>query len=369
VISEMGRRITSILDIDQLLQEIVDLIRETFGYDLITVGLLEGEELVFKAGTKTNWPEDRFSPPPVTVGGHGITAWVAEHGEPLLVNDVASDPRYLVWPAAAETRAELAVPVRTADAVIGVLNVESDVPGAFDESDLQVLQLLANQAAVAIDNARNYERAQQAAVLEERARLARELHDAVTQTLFSASLIAEALPPLWESDEHEGRDLLMTLRQLSRGALAEMRTLLMELRPSALAEASLDDLLLQLAEAVTGRSGIPVEVVVLGRCELPPAVHSALYRIAQEALNNVVKHAQAQGVTVTLTCAELETGGSERVKLQVADDGRGFDPSLVPPESLGLDIMQERCEAIGASLAIETELGCGTTISVAWGEE
>ena len=368
VISEMGRRITSILDIDRLLQEIVSLIRETFGYALITVGLIEGRDLVFKAGTKTNWPEPWFQPPPVAVGGQGITAWVAEHGEPLLVNDVASDPRYLVWPAAQETRSELAVPVRTMDAVIGVLNVESDVSGAFDESDLQVLQLLANQAAVAIDNARNYERAQQAAVLEERARLARELHDAVTQTLFSASLIAETLPALWESDEDEGRELLGTLRQLSRGALAEMRTLLMELRPSALAEASLDDLLTQLAEAVTGRTGIPVEVSVLGRCELPPVAHAALYRIAQEALNNVVKHAQAQSVTVTLTCPDPARDGRQAAVLQVCDDGRGFDPEGVPPESLGLDIMRERSDAIGAALSIVTELGCGTAVTVTWGE-
>jgi GAF domain-containing protein len=366
VISEMGRRITSILDIDQLLDEVVELIRTTFGYDLITVGLIEDGELVFRAGQKSDWGQVPFIPPPVTVGGRGITAWVAEHGESLLVNNVSQDSRYLVWPAAQETCSELAVPVRTKDAMIGVLNVESAVPDAFDESDREVLQLIANQAAVAIDNARNYGRAQQAAVLEERARLARELHDAVTQTLFSASLIAESLPALWEEDEREGRELLHALRQLSRGALAEMRTLLMELRPAALAETGLDELLGQLAEAVAGRTGIPVEVSVRGRCQVPPAVHAALYRIAQESLNNVVKHAHAQRVAVALESSDSAGELSARALLRVCDDGRGFDPRHVPPESLGLDIMRERSEAIGASIEIDSQLGRGTVVTVAW---
>ena len=370
VVSEMSRRITSILNTEDLLREIVDLIRTTFGYDLITFGLIEGEDLVFKAGAKTHWSEPQFRPPPVKVGGHGITAWVAASGEPLLVHDVTQDSRYLVWPAAAETRSELAVPVKTKGTMIGVLNVESDQPNAFDESDLDVLQLLANQAAVAIDNARNYERAQHAAILEERARLARDLHDAVTQTLFSASLIAEAVPALWEIDQPEGRQLLMSLRQLSRGALAEMRTLLMELRPSALAEASLDDLLRQLGDAVTGRTGASVEVTVDGTCALPPAVHAAIYRLAQEALNNVVKHAQAKRVTVTLRCLPpgAATDDKGQVELQVCDDGRGFDPTRVPAESLGLDIMRERSEAIGASLTIDTAVDCGTRVTIVWTE-
>ncbi len=124
-----------------------------------------------------------------------------------------------------------------------MLDVQSDRPNAFDETDLAVLESLAHQAGVAFENARLYEQAQQAAVVEERQRLARDLHDAVTQTLFSASLIAEALPATWDMDQDEGRQLLSELRLLSRGALAEMRTLLMELRPTALVESGLDDLL------------------------------------------------------------------------------------------------------------------------------
>lgn len=204
----------------------------------------------------------------------------------------------------------------------------------------------------------------QQAVAAERSRLARDLHDAVTQTLFSAGLIAEVLPEMWEADPVEGRALLAELKQLSRGALAEMRTLLLELRPSALIETPLGDLLRQLAEALVGREGLPVQVSVEGQCNLPPDVHVALYRIAQEALNNVVKHAQARQVEVSLVCSEAPL----RVGLTVRDDGKGFDRGQVPADHLGISIMQERADAIGARLDIDSAEGGGTQVSVVWEE-
>ena len=195
------------------------------------------------------------------------------------------------------------------------------------------------------------QRAAEAAVLEERSRLARELHDAVTQTLFSASLIAETLPEVWASEPDEGRQLLRELLQLNRGAMAEMRTLLMELRPTALVEANLGDLIRQFGEAVTGRTGVPVTVKVESCQEpvdqvprLPSEVHVALYRIAQEALNNVVKHAEAQKVEVNLYCTSTsgKSGPEDAVVLFISDDGRGFDLNDVAPDRLGLGIIRER---------------------------
>jgi len=178
------------------------------------------------------------------------------------------------------------------------------------------------------------------------------------------------VPTLWESDQDEARKLLKELRQLTRGALAEMRTLLLELRPAALAEATLEDLLRQLGEAVTGRIGVPVAVTVEGQYDLPPEVHVALYRIAQEALNNVVKHARATEVEVSLRCTSLPeaTDGEqqEEVELRVSDDGCGFDSSSVPSDRLGLGIIRERTQAIGATLEIESEPGEGTRVSVVW---
>jgi signal transduction histidine kinase len=215
-----------------------------------------------------------------------------------------------------------------------------------------------------------YEQAQQLAIVEERQRLARELHDAVTQTLFSASLISEALPELWDTDEEEGKRLLAELRQLSRGALAEMRTLLLELRPAALVEADLGDLLRQLGEAVAGRTGATLSIALEGRAQLPPEVHVALYRIAQEALNNVVKHAKARTVDVRLcrspAIRQRHAGRRISAELEVCDDGMGFDPNSVPTDRLGMGIIRERAEAIAAKLDIETAPGRGTRITVDW---
>ena len=198
------------------------------------------------------------------------------------------------------------------------------------------------------------------AVLAERTRLAHELHDAVTQTLFSASLIAEVLPDLWEMNPAEAQASTEELRQLTRGALAEMRTLLLELRPAALTQARLRDLLKQLVEALIGRTRLPATLSVDGERELPPEVKVALYRIAQESLNNVVKHSRAQQVDIRVA---LAPGG---VNLEIADDGVGFDAAATRLASLGLRIMRERADAIGANLSVDSARGRGTRVAVAW---
>ena len=211
----------------------------------------------------------------------------------------------------------------------------------------------------------------ESAVAEERSRLARELHDAVTQTLFSASLLAEALPKSWENDSEEGRQLLEEIRQLSRGALAEMRTLLHELRPATIAETSLSELLRQLAESVTGREGIPVEIQINCQCNLPDDLHVALYRIAQESLNNIVKHARATEVSIELDCSNCATSGdaslvARKISLTVDDNGRGFDIGEHMAEGMGLGIMHERAESVNAALQIASQPGEGTQIEVVW---
>lgn len=372
VIAEVGRRITLTPNTDQVLTQVVRLVQHALGYYHVGIGLVEGDEVVYRvgAGTLSDDPQFQIRPARLKLGEEGLTGWVAASGEPLLVPDVSQEPRY-VWMEGSQTRSELLVPITVKGQVIGVLDVQSDHLNAFDDTDLSVLQSLAHQTGAAIENAWLYEQAQQVAVMEERQRLARELHDAVTQTLFSASLIAEALPASWENDAEVGRQLLRELRQLSKGALAEMRTLLLELRPAALVETSLRDLLRQLAEAATGRTGVPVTVSVQGECRVPADVHIALYRIAQEALNNVVKHSRATQVTVELSCsgpASRADGGEgqRRVELRVCDDGRGFDLQAAPSDRLGLGIMRERAQTIGATLTIDSQPGCGTQMVVVW---
>lgn len=204
------------------------------------------------------------------------------------------------------------------------------------------------------------QRAREQATSEERNRLARDLHDAVSQTLFSASLISEVLPKLWEKDEAEGKKRLEEVRQLTRGALAEMRTLLLELRPDSLVEAEIGYLLTQLGESITGRTRMPVMVTVTGECRMPVEVKTAFYRIAQESLNNVGKHAGASLAKVKLLCRP------NRAALHISDNGKGFIVREVPPNSLGIAIMKERAKEIGASLEIHSRPGKGTTVKAVW---
>jgi signal transduction histidine kinase len=203
------------------------------------------------------------------------------------------------------------------------------------------------------------EKAVQEAVAIDRTRLARDLHDAVTQTLFSASMIAEVLPDIWGTSQAEGRRRLDELRQLTRGALAEMRTLLVELRPSGLTEIPLPDLLRQLCESLIGRARLPIQLHVEGAGKLPPDLQICFYRITQEALNNIVKHARATQALVTLRL-------NETITLSIVDNGSGFDPASVSPDHLGLKIMRERVESIGADFSIYSEPGEGTQIFISW---
>jgi len=270
-------------------------------------------------------------------------------------------------------RAWMTVPVTIKQQVYGMLYMYHSQPGLYAEEQARLALPFGNQAAVAIENARIFEQAAELAALEERQHLARELHDAVTQTLFSASLAAEVLPRLWERDREAGLRCLSEVHQLTRGALAEMRTLLLELRPAALVETELRALLSQLAEAATTRARIPVTVQAAPHCSLPPEVQVALYRIAQEALNNMIKHAEAKHVEVGLQCPPPSPSGEGQahwdvVEVSVTDDGRGFDPDHLPGGSkgLGLGIMRERAEAVGAEFEIRSQAGQGTRITVRW---
>jgi two-component system nitrate/nitrite sensor histidine kinase NarX len=220
--------------------------------------------------------------------------------------------------------------------------------------------------AIAMVNAELYERAQTLAALHERQRLAQNLHDAVNQSLFTAGLIAEVLPRLWERDPDEGRRSLESLRRLTRGALAEMRALLAELRPSVLIDTDLGDLLRQLGSAFTGRTNVPAALTVTGQRALqehgglPGEVQVAFYRVCQEGLNNIAKHANAGQVAIHLC---YDPGA---IELRLSDDGCGFDPAHVSPGRSGLSMMRERAEAVGAVLSIASQPGQGAEIAIRW---
>jgi PAS domain S-box-containing protein len=242
---------------------------------------------------------------------------------------------------------------------IGVAHVEKDY---FTAHHADLAQTVANQAAVALINAELYKNAQTLAALQERQRLAQNLHDAVNQSLFSAGLIADVLPRLWDQDQAQARLSLNDLRRLTRAAQAEMRVLLAELRPSALTDTDLGYLLHLLGSALAGRINIPVLITVAKDVILPPEVQVAFYRVCQEALNNVAKHAKANKVTI-----DLKHEGTT-VELHIQDDGKGFDAEQTFSGHYGLSMMLERAEAVGATLTIKSHLGSGAEFSMRWTE-
>jgi signal transduction histidine kinase len=263
------------------------------------------------------------------------------------------------------------VPLRLRERTIGFLGLEMhDKERTITNDESALLSIFSTDIAQLIENERLYEQSKALITADERNRLARDLHDSVTQVLFSATLLAEVLPQIWRRDPEQGLLRLEKLHRLTRGALAEMRTMLLELRPTAVINTPLSNLVAQLTEAITSRSGLKFRLFIEQVPALPEAVHTSFYRIAQEGLNNVVKHAQARLVTVSLSAKLLpaEADGSARheIRLLVEDDGVGFSAGRKAPEQLGIGIMRERAAAIQARFTLESEPGYGTQLTLVW---
>jgi signal transduction histidine kinase len=255
--------------------------------------------------------------------------------------------------------------------VLGILGSSTSRDFILQQTDL--IERMALDLASIFQDAVLLDQTLALVALDERNRLARELHDSVTQVLFTATLLTEVMPQIWRRDPEQGFQTLEKLRLLTRGALAEMRTMLIELRPSAVINTPLSELLSQLTEAITSRSGVPFQLFIERIPLLPDDVQMNFYRIAQEALNNIVKHAQAMYVSVSLNETQVpagEDGSSERiVKLVIQDDGVGFYPGTIQAGHLGIGIMRERAAAIKAALTLESEPGHGTLVSLAWNSD
>lgn len=206
------------------------------------------------------------------------------------------------------------------------------------------------------------EKAQKLAAAEERQRLARELHDSVSQTLFTSTVMSESALRQWDTNPNKAHDLMKQLQQLTSSALSEMRLLLLELRPASLTQVGLQALIQQLTNTVKSRSAIEIMTALDEIPTLHPDVQVGIYRIVQEALNNIIKHSQASKVFIQLEWVE------QHIVLTITDDGKGFDMTLTKPTSLGMNIMRERAESIDARLNIESSVGEGTRIQVTWSE-
>ena len=349
--------------LEEALDETTEAVTRLFGARFARVRLtaLDEEQESASAGGATE-PE-AAAVAPATLDAEAADVAIREGA--LIAEELGA------WPGlSAETReragedgvgAVLATPLVATSGPAGALVIARDAPAApFSAEERQLASTIGDALAAVVEIDRLHRRETRQAAAEERQALARDLHDAVTQSIYSATLIAEALPAVYERDPAEGLHNLERLRRLVRAALAEMRTLLFELRPAALQTAPLDALLERLGDALAGQTDVDVDVQVAEDLDLPPDVKIALYRVTQEAFSNIAKHARATAVT-----ARVALDGDGGVTLTVQDDGRGFDPAAVP-SGMGLHIMRERLESVGGGFAVESAPGRGTTITAVW---
>lgn len=302
----------------------------------------------------------------------GIVAETLMRGKPLVLADtvvlksretdgfLSADDVERVYAVFSRFRGLLAVPIMLEGRPWGALAMYYTEAQEFTEEDVALASDLAHHVALALENAALRRHCEEAAAMAERERLARDLHDAVTQTLFSATLIADVLPQLWSLDRREGQRRLEQLRQLTRGASAEMRAMLLELRPDALVNANLEEVLRQLVDSACS-SGLDASLTFDGvPRRLPQDVHVAVYRVVQEGLNNVTKHANAR--TAQVKVAYRPT----MVHVAVEDDGLGLpkNPDSLGSNHMGLHVMRERISGLGGRFRIATQCTGGVRLSV-----
>jgi len=348
--------------VEEVLQRLVDSARELADAHYAALGLPDGDGGFSQFLTSGMSDEliESLGPLPRQ---HGMLGAMFDSSDPYRTADMHEHPRFRGWwpRGHPDMRSFLGVPIVARDEVIGAFYLTEKIGAAdFSDTDQELIELLAAHAAIAITNARLNERSRELSTLSERNRLALELHDAVSQRLFSLVLTAEAAGELLDRDQNAAREQVEKLKLLAQQALDELRSLIFELRPPDLERDGLCGALRKHVEVLRrlqpGAGEIDLEVDA--EIEGDPARDRELLRIAQEALQNALRHARAQHVNVRLT---RENG---HLLLEVADDGVGFDPDAPELRSrrLGLTSMEERAERIGARLAIESQSGKGTAV-------
>lgn len=308
------------------------------------------------AGTPT------YSLKRLPVGG-SFAGYAFQTGEHVWVNLEDRDPDNVQelqgYPWIQGLSSLLVVPLKVDTKVIGILNILNK-PGELTQEDMRIIDLFADQAAIIIEHVRLQYQAEQLAVLEERQRLARELHDSITQALYSVTLYADAARMAFAAEKWDAlQKNLQEVRNMAREAMYDMRLLVFELRPFMLESEGLVSALRSRLAAVEGRSGLQTEVLVERERRLPIRIEEEMYRIAQEGLNNIVKHAEATKVQIKLKYDE------NTVLLEMIDDGKGFDPKVAHRSGgFGLQGIQERVNQLGGTLRIESSPLRGTHLSV-----
>ncbi|HEU4624767.1 MAG TPA: GAF domain-containing sensor histidine kinase [Steroidobacteraceae bacterium] len=373
LIARVSRLVSAGLEPMDLVATAAQVIHEQLGYANVVIPLLEDEHLVYRAHAGAY--REIFREEYRLHVSQGITGAAVRTHAAQVVNDVTQDPRYVPPPLPIDVTAELAVPIVLGHEVFGVVNIEGRA--AFDREDISSIQVIADHLAVAIKNARLFDDARAAAVMRERQRLARDLHDSVTQVLSSISLMSQSIIAAYKKDAQEGERRARRIEELSQLAFAEMRRLLNELRPvatgttatraGALAEIESYGLkrALQRLLAVLAPETADVRFDFANYRFQALEHEEALYRICQEAVSNSLRHGNARRITI-----RAEVIDARHIRVEVADDGKGFDatePTVLVQTALGglgMQTMRERAIALGGATTIHSKPGQGTRVIV-----
>jgi signal transduction histidine kinase len=362
--SDVVLAIAGELRLDAVLDRLVHAARELAGAGYAALGIPDEDGTEFDQFLHAGMSDDlvaELGPLPRT---HGMLGAMLSDPRPFRTDDITKDPRFRGWwpDAHPRMRSFLGVPIVAKGDVIGAfyLTDKRGRPAGFSEADEQIIEVLAAHAAIAIENARLFEASRELSVIEERNRLARELHDAMTQNLFSLSLTAEAASGLVRVDPARAEAEIDRVRALARETQAELRSLIFELRPPQLEADGLVATIGKDLEVLGRAHGLKADLRVGITPELASGVEVELYRIVQEALSNVVRHARAETVEVDVDARD------GLVTITVRDDGVGFDPAAraIRERRLGLTSMRERAENLGGTFSVESAPEAGTMVRV-----
>jgi len=356
VLAEVSQHIISLASVNELLNRIAHLIKDAFGYIHVGIGLVKDDQVVSKA--EVGAFEEAYCSISIPLG-EGIWGRVAQEGVPIVSDHVNGEQRHKYMHDIG-IHSHLCVPLKIKDKVIGVMSAASDHAEAFDQSDKIIMQTLANQVSVAIDNARLYEQARHLAVLDERQRLGRELHDSVTQSLYGISLYAQAATGRIAINQFDqAKEYLNDIQNTAQESLADMRLLIFELRPPILEKEGLIPALQNRLMSVENRAKIKSNIKSNLTSRLPSHVEEGLYQIAREALNNIIKHARAKNILISVQKVQ------KCISMEIVDNGIGFEPKNACGQGcLGLVNMKELVQSQGWQLLIESSPGNGARIKV-----
>jgi signal transduction histidine kinase len=364
-VSDAVLAVASQRSVEHVLQQLVHSARELAGARFAALGVPDGEG-GFRSFIVSGMSDELIAAMGPLPRTHGMLGAMLETPQPFRTDDIHRDPRFRGWwpRQHPDMRSFLGVPIVARGEVIGAFYLtEKRGALAFDASDQALIELLAAHAAIAITNARLYERSRELSIVSERNRLALELHDVVSQKLFSLILTAEAAATLLGRDSADlggVRTQVARVGELAREALEELRSLILGLRPPELARDGLAGVLRKEAEVLARLHGVPIEMDIGDGTALAadPQRDSAILRIADEALHNALRHSGASRILVRLD------GGERGMVVEVSDDGAGFDPGEARLRSrhLGLTSMEERARELGGRLEIISAPGAGTTV-------